>query len=307
MNIQDLSQYTLLMQASYAYLDKFKDESGSYKEGEVQAALRGEKKGDFAEKQAENFVKNYEVISHQPNQTSGFSATIFRDKESGENIFSIRGTEPNISWKNWINKDEPVFDPDIQADIGDIGFNGIALEQAVDMFNYYQRVTAVKGQKILQLKCEESWLAWLSVIPGPVGMLGKFADWMLETVTSEEVIATETGELANQEFTVVGHSLGGHLATILSRIAGSQAKAVYTVNAPGFDTDFVPLSDQTEAFFGNIQAMLVNAGLPVHMDSYFEADKMTHMVTKSNEANDVISMIGTIPGEQSGNLCRCPR
>jgi len=56
----------------------------------------------FSEKQAQEFTQNWEVISHQPDTVSGFSATLFRRKtndpisgyEAGEYVYSIRG-----SWK----------------------------------------------------------------------------------------------------------------------------------------------------------------------------------------------------------------
>ena len=38
--------------------------------------------GEFSEIQAKNFAKRYEVIFHQPNTTSGFSATLFYDTKA---------------------------------------------------------------------------------------------------------------------------------------------------------------------------------------------------------------------------------
>ena len=37
--------------------------------------------GEFGEIQAKNFAKKYEIKFHQPNTASGFSATLFYDKE----------------------------------------------------------------------------------------------------------------------------------------------------------------------------------------------------------------------------------
>lgn len=42
-----------------------------------------------------NFVNRYEIRFHQPNTDSGFSATLFQNKET-KDIFSIRGTESKI-------------------------------------------------------------------------------------------------------------------------------------------------------------------------------------------------------------------
>ncbi|CAG9060487.1 DUF2974 domain-containing protein (plasmid) [Campylobacter coli] len=49
--------------------------------------------GEFGEIQAKNFAKKYEIKFHQPNTASGFSATLFYDKEKDEFIVGFRGTE----------------------------------------------------------------------------------------------------------------------------------------------------------------------------------------------------------------------
>ncbi|EJA8757849.1 DUF2974 domain-containing protein [Campylobacter jejuni] len=49
--------------------------------------------GEFGELQTKNFIQRYEVQFHQPNTTSGFSATLFYDKEKDEFIVGFRGTE----------------------------------------------------------------------------------------------------------------------------------------------------------------------------------------------------------------------
>ena len=41
-------------------------------------------KGDFTPTQAKRFSERYELIHHIPNTESGFSATLFQDKESKE-------------------------------------------------------------------------------------------------------------------------------------------------------------------------------------------------------------------------------
>ncbi|MDV6087415.1 hypothetical protein OT626_09570 [Campylobacter jejuni] len=49
--------------------------------------------GEFGELQTKNFIQRYEVQFHQPNTTSGFSATLFYDKQKDEFIVGFRGTE----------------------------------------------------------------------------------------------------------------------------------------------------------------------------------------------------------------------
>ena len=51
--------------------------------------------GEFSEIQAQNFAKRYTIKFHQPNTTSGFSATLFEyTKDNNQKIIVIRGTEP---------------------------------------------------------------------------------------------------------------------------------------------------------------------------------------------------------------------
>lgn len=49
--------------------------------------------GEFGEIQAKNFLKKYDVLIHQPNTHSGFSATLFSDKTKNRFIVGFRGTE----------------------------------------------------------------------------------------------------------------------------------------------------------------------------------------------------------------------
>ncbi|BAM12622.1 conserved hypothetical protein [Helicobacter cinaedi PAGU611] len=57
----------------------------------------GTLKGDFTPTQAKNFFERYDLLEHQPNINSGFSATLFKDTKAdskdSEYILSIRGTE----------------------------------------------------------------------------------------------------------------------------------------------------------------------------------------------------------------------
>ncbi|HEF1623601.1 TPA: hypothetical protein R8T64_001533 [Campylobacter lari] len=49
--------------------------------------------GEFGEIQAKNFAKKYEIKFHQLNTASGFSATLFYDKEKDKFVVGFRGTE----------------------------------------------------------------------------------------------------------------------------------------------------------------------------------------------------------------------
>ena len=82
----------------------------------------GKLDGDFTPTQAKRFFEKYELLNHQPNTSSGFSATLFQDKESKEYILAIRGTENGSD----IKADAKLFSRNIPQD------------QYFDMLLFYQ-------------------------------------------------------------------------------------------------------------------------------------------------------------------------
>jgi len=51
--------------------------------------------GDFSPNQAKRFFEKYDLLIHQPNTSSGFSASLFQEKETKEYTLAIRGTTPS--------------------------------------------------------------------------------------------------------------------------------------------------------------------------------------------------------------------
>jgi hypothetical protein len=110
-------KYASAMQAAYADLS---DSSL------IESALQDVGKGDFTLTQAIKFLEEFSAIEggHHANDSSGFSATLFRENSSeGQAIIAIRGTEQ-------------VFADIFDADISQIGGLGIALDQAISLYNY---------------------------------------------------------------------------------------------------------------------------------------------------------------------------
>ncbi|WP_148116166.1 Mbeg1-like protein, partial [Campylobacter jejuni] len=115
--INELKDYAELAQASYFYFDledyilqenetiitlnellnlSYNGKIAGKKEkvGQKYSFIsKGKLNGEFGELQTKNFIQRYEVQFHQPNTTSGFSATLFYDKEKDEFIVGFRGTE----------------------------------------------------------------------------------------------------------------------------------------------------------------------------------------------------------------------
>ncbi len=78
------------------------------------------------------------------NDETGFSATTFR--QGNKIVLAIRGTEAGLDqvWQDWISTNF----------IG-IGIYGVAVDQAISLFNYIQRLRAPANQTgVLQLKVD---------------------------------------------------------------------------------------------------------------------------------------------------------
>ncbi len=201
----------------------------------------------FSATQAQLFTQNWQVLAHQPDTGSGFSATLFKNQESGELVYAIRGTES--------------FTRDLLAtDIGDIVLDGLAIHQIVDLYNDWQRLTAGTGPYGIMRLEEVPYdpLAWAAELNLPEPLVAysyiQLQKRMLET--GQYVLDGPTGRLyrlvadssdhyyaaddprrqglglvsATTPVTAVGHSLGGHLAYAHSRLFGSEALGI---NAAG--------------------------------------------------------------------------
>ena len=239
-------------------------------------ALKDINKG-MSQSQAEQFVDNWAVIDQQPNTQNGFSATVFERLDesgigTGEFTLAIRGTEASL-----IDWDDTSLD--------DIGGNGIAIKQAIDLFNYYQRLTATSSN-VIQYEYHEEVITTqpYTVIPAYI------------TSTSVPVSPFRTsgiGALAGKQLSVAGHSLGGHLAMIMARLDPANVMSVHTYNSPGFDTGAVPLRDNTEWFFNELSREQLEAQGNTTIGTLFPSGIITNLAVPE----DVISDIGTTFGE----------
>ena len=259
-------QNALMAQASYATL---------YSDIELDLYISALTDGDImSAKQADMFSSSYQITHQQPNTAEGFSATVFQNRNTGAYTLAIRGTETSAV-SDLIN--------DIgRADIADIGADGIAVSQALDLFSYYQFLTARQGQPIYSYRLAEQ--------PGPNSIPLDGFGWIVATPVS---IAGSDGVLADQHFTVTGHSLGGHLAMIMQRLAPAYVDAVYTYNAPGFDTGLIFGNNNSDQFFDKLsQAQVaVTGGTSVAVNGFSE-EKFHNLAVPL----DLISDIGTVPG-----------
>jgi Ca2+-binding RTX toxin-like protein len=207
--IKDYFEQAQLAQAAYANLD------GSLP---LVLALQetGTGKPNFSTSQADEFRKHYAVVDHLPNTATGFSATLFLNIDTGAYTLAIRGSDE-------------IVDDLLSSDIFGVFGNGVATNQLIDLYNYYQRLITPNNQQATQV-----YMALPNIDPltgevldpggiregNPVSGLGRISSGTLLDVT--------------------GHSLGGHLAAAFSRLFPNVTTAAYEINGLGFyDNSYV--------------------------------------------------------------------
>lgn len=168
----------------------------------------------------------YSLLWHEPNTSSGFSATVFRNTGSGEVTLAIRGTEFNANLFN-------LYTDLLRADILSIGLEGVAKGQLADAFRLYKRLITPEGQAVTytgqQLEAlRQLGASYVAVLPELGGD---------RLVPPNDVgLGVHADTLAPVNLT--GHSLGGHVALMLGEMvtrlsAGGEIGQVATFNAPG--------------------------------------------------------------------------
>ena len=107
----------------------FKDNNGKPQDSWYHKHFLG---GDFSPLQAKRFFEKYDLLKHCPNTESGFSATLFQNKETKEYTLAIRGTELKLSqaWQDIITTD------------GSLLLSSTPLEQYNDMLRFYNQCKA---------------------------------------------------------------------------------------------------------------------------------------------------------------------
>lgn len=137
--------------------------------------------------------KNYEFITQSDESTNfldiGFSAMLVKSKPqntlSSEYVIAVRGTESDSN----ADKYQDIF----STDVGDIGIEGLAVKQAIEMFNWYSIISTPLGESAVQLKYYDS-------------VYSAFLD---ET----EIVSTTYGGLENRKTNSGGQNSGGQILT----------------------------------------------------------------------------------------------
>ncbi|MES9957227.1 MAG: putative Ig domain-containing protein [Sedimenticola sp.] len=266
--LNKFSDMAAMAEASYVKFDRIYGTNTNYSDRDDLVYILDKNtdedfEGEFSVTQAEAFASKWIVIHHQKNTESGFSATLFKNG-SGEYVLGIRGSE--FSWYPFNNTDL------LSTGINDIAIDGLAIHQIVDLYNYWQQLTAAKGSvyKVKTLETQSSLTAdYNKARLGQVTSTGESAEDFLKKfharndviidnepngkivrqvteVNSDTLYGDErrTGlgisGLVSGKVDVTGHSLGGHLATAFTRLFPSLNSTAYSINGAGFATGNIP-------------------------------------------------------------------
>ena len=207
----------------------------------------------FASDQATSFTApttGFTFIDHHPNDyLVGFSATVFKSNADQSYTIAVRGTEPTLG---------QAYADLWNADVLGVVLQGKARDQVVEAYRYYKALITPQGQSVSYSTSEMlnllSLKAGSHVVYSPL-MLADLAALGVQLATDIGLGAIPAGSKVN--FT--GHSLGGHVATLLAQMVAGEGSTsvgeVVTYNAPGQGGIVgellkylgIPLADQTIA------------------------------------------------------------
>jgi len=251
--IEELSQQTQLAEAAYA---NFIDSTGNLitTDAGITGALIASGFSTNASgqsSQAVDFIAHWEVVDQFTasglfglTDSSGFSATLFRNKDTRQYSIALRGTQ--------------LVPSDLSADIGDILLDGISLDQVTDMYNYWQSLNHVGNYQAVQLNTltpetvalrtayslnAAAGLAYESTLRARQDVIIDYPSLTVRTVQfvdssqlADPRLQNGSGILSGTTFVNLdGHSLGGHLAMAFSRLFPNATNSVVAVNGAGFN------------------------------------------------------------------------
>jgi len=174
----------------------------------------------FTTQQAQWFTANYKIITHYPNDNSGFSATLFQNIHTGEYTLSFRSTEYQLQDRGG---DYERDGPD-GAD-GDISDRGFGLAQLSSMEEFYRHL---KEGEIFNAATRQ---------------------WEKNPAADAFVGNTPT-------LNVTGYSLGAHLASSFTLMHTDDIAGTWTFNAAGLGGIPQGNNENTAPTGGGIRALI---------------------------------------------------
>lgn len=235
--IASMFEQAQLAESAYA---NFFDAAGNLitTDAQLQTALEA---SDFSKAQASAFSDQWQVISHIPDTAAGFSATIFKNKNTGAYSLAIRGSTDEF---------------DFSADAALIAVDGVAVRQLVDLYNFWNRSATAAGQTygVAQVAFYDSFG---NLPPGAIAVGGSPYGIILgdSSQLPDAALRLATGAIPAGlgAINVDGHSLGGHLAMAFTRLFPNIASNASVVNALGFKIGNSTVDTQHESHVQFVQ------------------------------------------------------
>jgi hypothetical protein len=226
----------------------------------------------FTDQQAEWFTTHYEIVTHYPNDASGFSATLFKHKTTGEYTLSFRSTEYQLQDKGGDYERDGSAATD-----GDILEHGFALAQLSSMEAFYAH-----------LKQGETW---------------NDSTKLWEANPAVTVFASGTPALH-----ITGYSLGAHLASAFTLMHDADVIDTWLYNAAGlggittagYDNAF-PTGVWIDYLVDAYNALMNYDG--VHVP---DTPLWSELVLTSPRLGEYFSTSSAVRGQAYGNVCDTP-
>jgi len=194
--VEELFYHAMLAQASYEYFNE-----GDAKPGDLESSLKANKKNFMNEKKRDLLIENFDLLNHtQDAFLTGFSASIFKNKNTNEINFASRGSAGVLDF--------------LVADGFGIAVTGVPQDQVIDLYNYVQRLKTPKNGTYNYVK--RTPFRDYKLFFGKASDGADHEDWF----TSNNVNGA-------------GHSLGGNLTAAFGRLFNDYAKDSYTINSAG--------------------------------------------------------------------------
>ncbi len=265
--------------------------------------------------------QDWTVSSFQSNDEFGFAANVFENGE--EKVLAIRGTEGG-----GIFTEQQKLDL-LKADFLEIGGIGLAIRQAVSLFNYVQRLKADKtnangspNNTVLQLELNSVTQSSILSSPVPDGVQSvtdtnvTLAPPFLQTTYYWFKVDHDGEGLGilgeTDQVTVTGDSLGGHLAAIALRLFPQLIDQAVTFSSPGFDPIFSLEglgAQKTDEFVDLFKDVLINDELlgvpqpqPAPAETFTELSPRLYNLESEDSApgDDVEIVSSIITGQPAG-------